>query len=43
MAVVGQEDRGLIQVLEGLSPGEKVVVDGAIYLQQLIQSARQKP
>ena len=39
----GAEERGMTPVLSGLAPGEKVVVDGAIYLQQLIQSARQKP
>jgi len=39
----GAEDRGMTPVLSGLAPGEKVVVDGAIYLQQLILSARQKP
>lgn len=37
----GAEERGLRPILSGLKPGEKVVVDGAIYLQQLIQSARQ--
>jgi cobalt-zinc-cadmium efflux system membrane fusion protein len=39
----GAEDRGLTPVLAGLSSGEQVVVDGAIYLQQLVQAARQKP
>jgi len=39
----GVEERGMTPVLAGLAPGDKVVVDGALYLQQLIQSARQKP
>ncbi|MEI7866872.1 MAG: efflux RND transporter periplasmic adaptor subunit [Candidatus Methylumidiphilus sp.] len=39
----GLEERGMVPVVSGLAPGEKVVVDGAIYLQQLIQSSRQKP
>ncbi len=39
----GLEERGMVPVLSGLKPGEKVVFEGAIYLQQLIQTARQKP
>ncbi|MFM8332595.1 MAG: efflux RND transporter periplasmic adaptor subunit [Candidatus Methylumidiphilus sp.] len=39
----GMEERGQTPVLAGLAAGEKVVVDGAIYLQQLVQAARQKP
>lgn len=33
----GQQQQGLIQVLEGLSDGEKVATDGAIFLSNAIQ------
>jgi len=35
-------DRGEIPVLAGLAPGEQVVVHGALFLQQLLQSAHNR-
>jgi cobalt-zinc-cadmium efflux system membrane fusion protein len=40
---IGPEDHGMTPVLSGLAAGEKVVAEGAVYLQQLLQTARNKP
>jgi len=35
---VGEEDSGRMAVLSGIRPGDRVVIDGALLLQQLLQS-----
>jgi cobalt-zinc-cadmium efflux system membrane fusion protein len=37
---IGPEDQGMVPVLSGLSVGDKVVSEGTIYLDHLLQSAR---
>lgn len=39
----GPEIQGMTPILSGLSAGEKVALEGAVYLQQILQSARNRP
>jgi membrane fusion protein, heavy metal efflux system len=37
---IGTEAQGMVSVLSGITPDEPIVVEGVLYLQQLLQSAR---
>jgi membrane fusion protein, heavy metal efflux system len=37
---IGTEAQGMVSVLAGITPDEPIVVEGVLYLQQLLQSAR---